>query len=78
MSVFDDLGVLGKFAILYYLKLRTCEKLRLGSRDIAPRTETARVFFHAGGPFSDRDSGQIGEVLGDPRVACCGCMCPLS
>jgi hypothetical protein len=78
MSVFDDLGVPRKFAMPYYLKLQTCEKLSLGSRDTAPRTKATRVFFHARGPFSDRDSGQTEEALGDPRVSRYGCTCPIS
>ena len=72
MSVFNDLGVLGKLVIPSSLKFQTFKKLSLGSRDMTPRIEVAGVFFHVKGPFSDRDSGQIGENLGDPRVACCG------
>jgi hypothetical protein len=71
MSVFDDLGVPGKLTTPSFLKFQTCEKLSLGSRDMALRTEAAGVFFHAGGPFSDRDSSQTGEALGDPRVTRC-------
>ena len=71
MSVFDDLGVPRKLTIPSSLKFLTCEKSSLGSRDTTSRTEAARVFFHAGGPFSDRDSGQTGEDLGDLRVARC-------
>ena len=71
MSVFDDLGVPGKLAIPSSLKFRTCEKLSLGPGDMALRIEAAKVSFHDRGSFSDRDSGLIGEALGDPRVACC-------
>ncbi len=71
MSVFDDLGVPGKLAIPSSLKFQNCEKLNLGSGDTAPRIEAAKVFFHAGGSFFDRDSGKIEEALSDPRVACC-------
>jgi hypothetical protein len=79
MSVFNVLGVPKKLAIPSSLKFWTCEDSSLGSRDTVPRTEVVRVFFHAGGPFFDRDSGQTGEEdLGDPKVVRCGCTCPLS
>jgi hypothetical protein len=42
--------------IPYFLKFWACKKASLGSRDTVPQTEAARVFFHAGGLFSDRDS----------------------
>jgi hypothetical protein len=71
MSVFDDLSVPGKLATPSFLKFRTCKKSGLGSRDTAPRTEAAEGFFHTGGPFSNQDSGQTGEALGNPRVVHC-------
>jgi hypothetical protein len=71
MSVFDDLGVLRKPAIPSFLKFRTCEKARLGSRDTVPQTKTVGVFLHDGGSFSDRDSGLTRESLDDLRVAHC-------
>ena len=71
MSFFDDLGVPGKPAIPSFLKFRTCKKASLGSRDTVLRTEAVGVFFHAGGSFSDRDSGLIGEALDDPKVTRC-------
>ena len=43
----------------------------LGSRDVVSRTEFVGVFFHAGGLFSDRDSGLTREALDDPRVSRC-------
>ncbi len=43
----------------------------LGSRDAVLRTKSVGVFFHAGGLFSDRDSGLTEEALNDPRVSCC-------
>jgi hypothetical protein len=52
MSVFDILGVAGKLAIPSSLKLWTCAKASLGSRDAVPQTEAVGVFFHAGGHFS--------------------------
>ena len=45
-------------------------KACLGSQDTIPRTEAVGVFLHAGGLFSDQDSGLTGEALDDPRVAC--------
>jgi hypothetical protein len=71
MLVFDDLGVPGKLAIPSSLKFRTCKNSILGSRDTAPRIKAAGVFFHDEGSFSDRDSNQTEEALGDPRVAHC-------
>ena len=71
MLVFDDLGVPGKLAIPSSLKFRTCKKSSLGSRDTAPRINAAGVFFHDGWSFSDRDSNQTKETLGDLRVARC-------
>jgi hypothetical protein len=69
MSVFDDLGVPRKPTLPSFLKFQTCGKLSLGSRDKISRTEAAGVFFLAGGLFSDRDSGQTAEGLGDSRFA---------
>ncbi len=71
MLVFDDLGVPRKLAIPSFLKFRTCEKSSLGPGDMVPQIEVAGVFLHAERPFPDRDSGQIEEALGDPRVARC-------
>ena len=71
MSVFDDLGVPGKFSITSSLKFQTYEKSSLGSRDTGSRIEAAEVFFIAGWQFFDRDSNQTGKILGDPRVVRC-------
>jgi hypothetical protein len=57
--------------IPFSLKFRTCEKSRLGLGDTVWRTKATGVLSHAEGPFSDLDSGQIGEALGDLRVARC-------
>jgi hypothetical protein len=71
MSDFDNLGVLGKPALPSFLKFWTCEKASSSSRDTDLRTEATEVFFHDGGSFSDRDSGQTEEAFDDPRVARC-------
>jgi hypothetical protein len=71
MSVFDDLGVLGKPALPSFLKFQTCKNASSGLRDTVLRTEATGVFFHDGGLFSDQDSGLIGEVLDDSRVTHC-------
>ena len=71
MSDFDNLGVARKLALPSLLKFRTCAKASLGSRDTVLRTQAVRVFFHAKGSFSDRDSGLTREAFDDPRVARC-------
>ena len=71
MLVFDDLRVPGKLATPSFLKFQTCEKSNLVWRDTDLQTGAVRVFFHAREPFSDQDSGQTREALGNPRVACC-------
>jgi hypothetical protein len=68
MSDFDDLGVVGKPALPSLLKFQTCAKASLGSRDMVPQTEVAKVFFHVRGSFSNRDSGLTEKALDDLRV----------
>ena len=69
MSVFDDLGVPGKFAMFSSECYKSHEKLSLGLWNIPLRTKAIGVFLLDAESFSNWDSSLTGEVLGNPRVA---------
>jgi hypothetical protein len=60
-----------KACATFFLKVLDLHKGELGFARCGFANGGCRSVFHAGGSFSDRDSGLTGEALDDPRVACC-------
>ena len=55
----------------FFLKVLDLHKGELGFMRCGPVNRGCWSVFHAGGLFSDRDSGLTEEALDDPRVARC-------
>jgi hypothetical protein len=51
MSDSDDLGIVGKLALLTFLRYRPCTEASLGSSDMILRTEAVGMFLMLRGQF---------------------------
>jgi hypothetical protein len=60
-----------KACATFFLKVLGLHRGELGFARYDPTNRGCRSVFHAGGSFSDRDSGLTGGALDDPRVASC-------
>ena len=60
-----------KACVTFFLKVPSLRRGKLGFARYDPANRGCRSVSHAGGSFSDRDSGLTGGALDDPRVACC-------